>query len=60
MKLAMTAALDPVHPQSALAIQSAIDGHLLQRLGVFCEPLETVEIAFEMPECPPDQACTSI
>jgi len=60
MWLAMTVAFDAAHPQPALAMQSAVDDHLLKRLGVFCEPLETAEIAFEMPERPPDQACTSI
>ena len=31
--------------------------HLLQRLGILCEPLKPVEIAFEVPERPPDELC---
>ena len=43
-------------PWYALSIERPVHDHLLQRLGILCEPFETVTVAFEVPELAPNQA----
>ena len=42
------------HPQSAIAVQRAVYGHLLKRLGVLGEPLKAIEVALEVTELSSD------